>query len=122
MQQPPKHDAADGLEHRLLRELINACEYVRVESKRRGDYYNPGDFLQMLHEDGAIKTVKRLLEAPPKGKPDVAQIGLDRLCMLGLLDWSMETIVLKPEYVTLLTEDERERAQRRLDERVWRPR
>lgn len=66
-------------------------------------------FLQMLEEHGGKETAKRLLS---KSAP---QAGLSRLWELGLLNESMEAVVLQDRFRSLFTGAELAEAHRRLE-------
>ena len=70
--------------------------------------YRATYFLKMIGEHGAVNAAKILL-----AKDGIAE-GLMRLSELGLLDTSMEAIVLKPAYAELFSPAERARARERL--------
>lgn len=70
--------------------------------------YHAHYFIQMIEEHGGVDTAKRLLAA------DKPQEGLFRLWELGLLNESMEALVLQPEYATLFTELEIQTSRQRL--------
>ena len=67
-------------------------------------------FLRAVKRHGGVPAAKRMLATKGLSK------GLITLHEKGRLDLAMETLVLKPEYVSLFTEDERATAARRLDE------
>ncbi len=67
-------------------------------------------FLRTVKRHGGVAAAKRLL-----GRKGVSR-GLATLREKGRLDLAMETLVLKPEYGALFTEEERAIARRRLDE------
>ena len=83
------------------------------EGVKRG--YDPTYFLKMLHQYGGVEIAKRLL-----AKQEI-QSGLMRLYELGLLDSSMEAHVIKEEYQSLFTEQEKQEARRRLGELGYSP-
>lgn len=80
-----------------------------IEAGRERGYI-PTYFLRMLDEYGGVQTAKRLLS-----KHDT-QTGLFKLWELGLLDVSMEAIVLQDRFRTLFSEAEIAEARRRLEE------
>jgi 5-methylcytosine-specific restriction protein A len=65
-------------------------------------------FLRAVKRHGGVAAAKRMLGTKGLSK------GLATLGARGRLDLAMETLVLKPEYRTLFTEDERAIAARRL--------
>jgi hypothetical protein len=71
--------------------------------------YTPTYFLQMVQSMGGYKAAKQLIHAKNP------QSGLTKLWELGRLDLSMEAHVIKPEYITLFTEDERRICAERLE-------
>lgn len=72
--------------------------------------YTPTYFMQMLGEYGGVGTAKRLLA---NKEP---QTGLFKVYELGLLDQSMEAVVLRDKFRSLFIEPELAEAHRRLDE------
>ena len=71
--------------------------------------YNPTYALQMVGELGAVGACKRLLE---KSEPSE---GFTRLWELRRLDLTVEAVVLRPEFASLFTLDERAVARQRLE-------
>jgi hypothetical protein len=76
---PAKRLASPGLE-------AFVDEAIRL-SKERG--YNPTIFVGMRHQHGTIDAVERLVQSGE------LQSGFKRLKQLGLLDWTIESAVLK---------------------------
>jgi hypothetical protein len=72
--------------------------------------YHPSYFLRMVHELGGVKAAKLLLS---KNDP---QSGLARLWQLGLLENSMEALVLQERWKELFSDDERQAARKRLQD------
>lgn len=70
--------------------------------------YRPTYFLQMVQEHGGVEAAHRLLASE-----NVAE-GFTKLWELGRTDLTVEAQVLKPEYATLFSEEEREKARQRL--------
>ena len=66
-------------------------------------------FLRTVKRHGGVAGAKRILGTKGLSK------GLIKLREKGRLDLAMETLVLKPEYSTLFTDEERAIAARRLD-------
>lgn len=67
-------------------------------------------FLRAVKRHGGVTAARRMLGAKGLSK------GLATLREKGRLDLAMETLVLRPEYRTLFTEEERAIAARRLDQ------
>jgi 5-methylcytosine-specific restriction enzyme A len=89
----------------------------QLTSELRGTYgaarkrgYVATYFLQMLEEHDGKETAKRLL-----AKTD-PQTGLFQLWDLGLLNESMEAVVLQDKFKSSFTDEELIEARRRLDE------
>ena len=76
--------------------------------------YRATYFLRMVREHGGVETAHRLLAASGSSE------GLGRLWELGRLDISLEALVLKPEYASLFTNEERRIARERLAEMNYR--
>ena len=71
--------------------------------------YNAARFIQMVSEQGGLATAKKLLWT------DQISDGFETLRRHGRLDLTVETHVLKEEFADLFTDEERRRAQDRLD-------
>ncbi len=93
-----------SLENELTEELRGSYEAAR----KRG--YVATYFLQMLEEHGGVETAKRLL------RKSELQEGLHKLWELGLLQESMEAVVLQDKFKGLFTEGDLAEAHRRLEE------
>ena len=91
----------------LEQEFHNAMVdiYRRAKTECR---YNASRFLQMVSEHGGLGTAKLLLAS------DEIQYGFTELWLCGRLDLTVEAHVLKPEFQELFTDQERERARKRL--------
>ncbi len=70
--------------------------------------YRPSYFLRMVNEHGGVEAAHRLLAS------DTSTKGFQRLLELERLDLTAEALILKPEYATLFSEEEREKARKRL--------
>lgn len=70
--------------------------------------YKAAYFLQMVQEHGGLEAARRLLR-----QQNIAD-GLTRLWEMGRLDLSVEALVLRPEYATLFTDEERTMARQHL--------
>lgn len=86
---------------------FHAC-MLQVSENARRKGYNPSYFLRMVYELGGVQAAKQLLSARE------IQEGLMRLWKLDLLDESMEAYVLKPQFASIFTDEERAEARRRL--------
>ena|SRR5664279_1302358 len=89
---------------------FEAAMYAAYESWNREVGYRATRFHQMLPRHGGVETARRLLRKPG------LSAGFERLLEEGRLDLTMEYIVLRPEYGTLFTPQERAQARRRLVE------
>lgn len=89
-------------------ELTVALRGTYEAAHSRG--YNPTYFIQMLEQHGGLETARRLLAG---SEP---QTGLFKLYELGLLDESMEVVVLRERFAPLFTETELAEARHRLEE------
>jgi hypothetical protein len=94
------------LEARFENEMI---ETVYRTSGRETGYW-AAYFLRAVKRHGGVTAARRLLATKRLSK------GLITLHEKGRLDLAMETLVLKPEYVSLFTDEERVTAARRLEE------
>jgi len=89
-------------------DLNNEFEEIIKKARDRG--FTPTRFMQMLSEHGAVVTAKRLLATQEP------QTGLFELYHLGLLNESMEAIVIKEKYSALFAHEEIAEAKKRLEE------
>jgi hypothetical protein len=84
-------------------------ETVYRTSGRQTGYW-AAYFLRAVKRHGGVPAAKRMLATKGLSK------GLMTLREKGRLDLAMETLVLRPEYAALFTDDERATAERRLQE------
>jgi hypothetical protein len=70
--------------------------------------YNAIRFLQMVRERGGVETARRLLYQQG------FQYGFEKLWECGRLDLTMEALVLRPQFASLFTEEEKQIASNRL--------
>lgn len=103
IESPEQNERVDP--HRLARafeaELLNTYR----ECEKLG--YRPTGMLDLIERLGAVATAKHLLAQPPSD-------GFVRLFELKRLDLAIESIVLRPEWSSLFSDDERRIARRRL--------
>lgn len=94
-----------NLEKLLLDDLLVVCKKCETIG------YSPSYFRQMIVNDGVLETCHRLIQ-----KNDIAGYasGFERLWEEHKLQWSMEYIVLKPQYRELFTEEELRICKKRL--------
>ena len=92
----------------LEAELTDVLRGTYEAARKRG--YVASYFLQMLEEHGGKETAKRLLG---KSEP---QTGLFELWELGLLNESLEAVVLQEKFQVLFRDEELAEARRRLHE------
>lgn len=83
-----------------------AMARIYEEAKKEG--YTASYFLRMLSEHGGVETARRLVNAEAPSE------GFTRLWMMKRLDLSVEALILKPEWKSLFSDEERERARDRL--------
>ena len=76
--------------------------------------YFPGYFVEMVYKLGGVGAAHRLLEQ------EEPSAGLMRLWEMGLLDHSLEAMVLKPEYASLFSAEELATARRKLADLEYR--
>lgn len=104
----PKTAADDQLSDNEARRLFGrAMQDVYARAKKEAGY-NASLFLEMLHRYGAIDTARRLINAP------TVSDGYTALYERGRLDLTVENVILRPEFASLFTEEEREIARDRL--------
>jgi hypothetical protein len=72
--------------------------------------YNANRYLQMLHDQGGLRTAQTLLHASQVSE------GYTALWERGRLDLTVEALVLQQEWLDLFTNDERDIARKRLQQ------
>jgi hypothetical protein len=77
--------------------------------------YNATYFLRMLSTDGPLATARQLISSTTPSE------GFTQLWMRQRLDLTVEAHVVQERFAPLFSDDERELAQRRLDEYGYRP-
>ncbi len=92
-----------------LEEEFTAALRGTVEAARERKY-TPTYFLKMLAEYGGLETARRLIA---KREP---QAGLMTLWELGLLNESMEAVMLRSRFRPLFIEEELAEAKQRLED------
>lgn len=85
------------------------AEMLRDYKEAQKPGYNATLFLNMFYEFGGVVTAKKLL-----AKEKYIQEGVIKLWELGRLDLSVEALVLKSEYQSLFTPEEKRIAAKRL--------
>jgi DNA polymerase III delta prime subunit len=83
-------------------------EMERIYEEAKAFGYRPGRFLQMVRGRGGVATARRFLEQTG------TSTGLATLNEHQRLDLTVEALVLKPEYASLFTKQERAIARERL--------
>lgn len=99
----------DELERRFHQAMVSIYNTAKRELG-----YNATRFLQMLSQQGGLATAKQLLW------DDRPSDGFTTLWERGRLDLTVEARILAPEFATLFTEADRNRAQDRLKAYGWR--
>jgi hypothetical protein len=99
---------ATGLPEHFTEGMINAYYLLGEETG-----YRPQSFLNSVNRHGGVEAARRLLRS---SEP---QEELDMLLKMHRLDISVEAFVLKPEYASLFSDDEREIARSRLRSRGY---
>ena len=97
---PPTPEAAD-----FGKAMLSVYERAKAEAG-----YTPSFFLGMLSELGPLGTARKLLHAP------AVSDGFSNLWERGRLDLTVEALVLRPEFSSLFTDEELDRARNRLEQ------
>lgn len=97
------NQTSSTLEDKFHRDMVGIYETAKKEL-----HYNASYFIQMVGEYGGLKTAQKLIWSPEVSS------GFTTLWEHQRLDLSVEALVLRPEYVSLFTDEEREIAQARL--------
>lgn len=93
------------IENKFNEEMRNIYYTAKKELK-----YNAARFLQLLSEKGGLQAAKILIAK------NGGTYGFAILYENKRLDLSVEALVLKPEYITLFTKEERKLCKDRLNE------
>ena len=93
------------LENLFYHDMINALTQAKEECG-----YNATRCMQMLTRDGGVATAKKLIGNDSSKLTD----GFSKMWANGKLDLTIEYLVLKPEYESLFTEEERQICRDRL--------
>lgn len=96
-----------------LEDDFTTALWCTVDAARRR-HYTPTYFMQMLGKYGGVETAKRLTAT------EDMQQGLMTLFELGLLDESMEAVMLRDAFRPLFADSELAEARRRLEVLGWR--
>lgn len=99
------NDANLSLEDKFHHEMVGIYETAKKEL-----HYNASYFIKMVAEHGGVKTAQKLLASSEPSS------GFTVLWEHQRLDLSVESLVLRPDYLPLFTEQEREIARARLAE------
>ncbi|OHV68237.1 hypothetical protein BCD48_03425 [Pseudofrankia sp. BMG5.36] len=94
-----------GLERAFHGDMVGIYRKAKSEAGYPATY-----FLRMVSDQGGVRAARELLA---KSKPSE---GFTALWERGRLDLTVETLLLRPEYEPLFTEDERATARDRLEE------
>lgn len=98
----------------VMRAFEAAMRDVYRRAKDEADYHATY-FLGMLADLGGLETARRLIRL------SAVSDGFTALWERRRLDLSVEALVLREEFASLFTEDEREPAERRLRDYGWVP-
>jgi hypothetical protein len=85
--------------------MMNIYHQARKEAG-----YNATRYLQMLHDQGGLRTAQTLLHASQVSE------GYTALWERGRLDLTVEALVLQPEWQEWFTDEERDIARQRLQD------
>ncbi len=97
------------LERSFHRAMISVYEDAKREIG-----YNATRFLQMVSEQGGVATARQLLHAT------TVSDGFTVLWERGRLDLTVEAVVLRAEFTSLFSDEERDVAAARLEQYRWR--
>jgi hypothetical protein len=100
-----------GADSREQPELEDALHHAMVrvyERARKEAGYTATRFIQMVSEVGGLQTARALVNA------NTPSDGFTALWEKGRLDLAVENLILQPQFRQLFTDEERERAERRL--------
>jgi hypothetical protein len=106
----PAPVAAVELERQFARAMRDIYERARAEAGYMANY-----FLRMLSELGPLETARRLLHSQRPSE------GFTALWQRGRLDLTVESLVLRPDFVDLFTDEDRDLARSRLSEYGYEP-
>ncbi|MDN3358736.1 hypothetical protein [Actinomadura sp. DC4] len=94
---------------------FNRAMVTIYETAKREIGYNATRFLQMVSEHGGVVAAKHLLAT------ETPSDGFTTLWTHHRLDLTVEAHVLLPEYESLFSDQDREKARARLDQYGWTP-
>lgn len=94
---------------------FNRAMVAIYETAKRDLGYNATRFLQMLSDHGGVAAARQLLST------DTPSDGFTTLWTHRRLDLTVEAHVLLPEYESLFSDQDREKARARLDRYGWIP-
>ena len=94
----------DEIDLHFHQEMLNIYRSAKIECG-----YNATRFLQMVANDGGLTTAHKLLATPQPSD------GFVTLWQNQRLDLTVEALILKPEYASLFTHEERIIARERLE-------
>ena len=97
----------------LIKKFNSDMESIYYTAAKLG--YTPTYFLQMIQSMGGYKAAKQLIHAK------TPQSGLTKLWELRRLDLSVEAHVVKPEYHSIFTDEERRICAERLESFGYKP-
>ena len=96
---------AEGLAREFHAAMLQIYERARDEAD-----YNATRFLLMVHERGGLATARHLLAQPPSD-------GFTSLFEKGRLDLAVESLIQRPEFRPLFSDDELRIAVERVGDR-----
>lgn len=98
----------DEIERQFHRAMVSIYETAKRELS-----YNATRFLQMISQQGGLPTARQLLwsNAPSEG--------FTALWERGRLELTVEALVLRDEFASLFTDEDRQQARRRLEDYGW---
>ena len=105
----PDSRTKEGVMDEPERAFAKAMRDVYVRAKTEAGY-NATYFLRMLSDHGPIDTARRLITSTQPSE------GFTQLWQRGRIDLTVEATVLRPEFVDLFTDEERDACRRRLKE------
>ena len=100
-----REDAVDDVERAFDKAMVTIYKTAKTELG-----YNATRFLQMITDRGGLAAARHLLHAP------AVSDGFTTLWEHKRLDLSVEAHVVRDEFATLFTDDERRTARRRLND------
>lgn len=96
------------LEKSFHEAMVQKCDLIVQKCKAKRSSYRPTMLIQKVHTVGGLQAAKDLLSVSE------AQSGFTALFLEGLLDYTIETVIIQPKWRPLFSDEEIAEAKKRL--------